>query len=104
MSFLEGAVSLIAAALVVVGLFTLVATWAAPRILEHRFMRWLVTGRRLAPTRANRALMACWAALIGGYLLLSVGGYYVLSVIVLVAWLPLAFVVIKRTWWPAPKA
>ena len=101
MSFLQIIVLVLAILLSSIGLFALVSAWVFPRLLDTSSMRWLVTGRRLAPTRANQTLMGAWALLMGSFFLLSVGGYRTLSYIAFAIWLPLAFVVLKRNFQPA---
>jgi len=101
-SFLQSIVFVLAVFLVTFGLFALIAAWASPGLLDSPFMRKLVTGNRLAPTRANQTLMGAWAMLIGGYFLLSIGGYRTLSYIAFAIWLPLAFIVLRRSFWSAP--
>jgi hypothetical protein len=79
-----------------VGATGLIAAWITPSLLERPILRWLFTGRRLAPTRSNRTLMSLWALLVGGYLMLSVLGYQTASFIILALWLPLGLLVLKR--------
>ena len=86
------------------GLLALLAAWTAPRILERPFARWMITGKRLEPTRNNQILMSVWAVLFGSYLLLVSLGHPVLGLVALGAWLPVALIVIKRTYWPATQA
>lgn len=88
--------TVLAGFLVVFGLLVLVLGWCAPGLLEGRFVRWLVTGRHLAPTHPNRQLMSMWAILFGTYLLLSASGYYTASYLAFAAWLPFAVVVFRR--------
>jgi len=101
LSFLQTVTASLAAFLVLSGLYALVAAWTFPNLLDTPVMRWLITGKRLAPTRANRTLTSVWAVLIGSFFLLSLGGYRTLSYIAFAAWLPLALIVLKRTFWPA---
>ncbi len=102
MNFLPALVFACALFLVAIGFFALIAAWASPGLLITPFMRWLFTGKRLAPTRANQILMGAWAVLIGGYFLLSIGGYRTLSYFAFAAWLPLALIILKRRFGPAP--
>ena len=97
MSFLQPIVFALAIVLTSMGLFVLVSAWAFPRLLETPSMRWLVTGKRLQPTQANQVLMGAWSLLIGSYFLLSVGGFRTLSYIAFAAWLPIAFLVLRRS-------
>ena len=101
MSFLQTVIFSLAIVLAATGTFAIVAAWTSPGLLDSPIMRWTVTGKRLAPTRKNQTLMGAWALLLGSYFLLSVGGYRTLSYIAFAAWLPLAIIVLKRSFWPA---
>ena len=91
----------LACSLVLVGVAALIATWFTPSLMDRPFMRTMLTGRRLRPTRSNRILMSVWTILIGLYTALSVLGYRMPSLIVFAAWVPFAYVVLKRTYWPS---
>lgn len=104
MNALEAIMFLLASSCVVLGVFTLVSAWFAPKLLSTSFMKWMTTGSRLAPTRANRTLMAIWAMLIGSYLILVALRYTTLSFVVFAAWLPFGVVVVKRTFWPSTES
>ena len=90
--------------LIATGLLALLAAWTAPGLLDRPFARWMITGKRLEPTRNNQILMSAWAVLFGGYLLLVSLGHPVLGLVALGAWSPVAIIVIKRTHWPATQA
>ena len=104
MEFLKTLSATGGALLIVTGLLALVAVWTFPRALQTPFARWMITGKRLAPTRNNQILMSVWAFLFGCYLLLFSLGHQVLGLIALVVWLPFGITVIKRTYWPATEA
>ena len=82
--------------LIATGTIALVFAWLAPTLLDPPFLRWMITGKRLAPTRANRTLMASWAVLMGCYLLLSSLGYRTLSLIAVAVCLAVGVVVLRR--------
>ena len=90
--------------IVLVGIFSLVAAWFAPSVLATPFMRWMVTGRKLAPTRANQTLMSIWSILLGTYIVVSLSGYLVVGIIVFFLWLPFGVMVLRRTFWSVDKA
>jgi uncharacterized membrane protein YjfL (UPF0719 family) len=89
---------------VVVGVFSLLAAWFAPRTLATPFMRWLTTGRSLEPSRDNQTLMAVWSILLGTFLVLAVSGQSTLGLAVFMLWLPVGIVVIRRRFWPSSRA
>lgn len=104
MNILEAVVLLLASFCVVLSVFTLVSAWFAPKLLSTPFMKWMTTGARFAPSRANRTLMAIWGILVGTYLILLALRYTMLSFVVFAAWLPFGLVVVKRTFWPSTEA
>lgn len=104
MEFLKTISAACALFLMTAGLFALVAAWISPRFLERPLLRWMITGKRLAPTQGNQRLMACWAILLGCHLLLLWLGHPALGLMVLVLWLPFGIVVFKRTHSPATGA
>lgn len=103
-----GALRIIAVVLagssVVFGIISLLAACFAPKLLASPFMRWMTTGRRLAPDRENQTIMAVWAILLGAYIILATTGHTRLGLAVFVAWLPFGVVVLRRTYWPASRA
>lgn len=103
MNTLEPVALLLASFCVALGMFTLVSAWFAPKLLSTSFMKWMTTGRRFAPTRANRTLMGIYGMLIGSYLILLALRYTMLSFVVLAAWLPFGLVAVKRTFWPSTE-
>lgn len=72
------------------GAIGLVLTQWAPRVMDLPFMRWMVTGRHLEPSRRNRILASAWALLGGTYIFLSASGYVIPALVVFVAWMPVA--------------
>lgn len=97
-------VLVLSACLILFGIAALLGTWLAPSFMDRRFMRHMLTGWRLEPSRSNRVLMSIWATLIGGYLALAMLEFRMASLVVLAAWLPFAFVVLKRTWRSPPTS
>ena len=104
MSLLQPIASWLSSTLVLIGLASLIATWLMPSVLERPLLRWLITGRRMAPSRYNRTLISVWAIAIGCYILLSVLGYRTASFIAFVIWVPLAIMVLSRLRLPADQA
>ena len=96
MSLLQTIAIWLSSTLVLIGLASLIATWLMPSVLERPLLRWLITGRRMAPSRYNRTLISVWAIAIGCYILLSVLGYRTASFIAFVIWVPLAIMVLSR--------
>jgi hypothetical protein len=90
--------------LIASGSLVLLASLISPRLLRTQFMRWMVFGNRLEPTRSNQVLIAIWAMLFGGGLLLFMHGYRTLSFIAFLAWAPVTAIMFKRMWWPATQA
>lgn len=86
--------------LVAFGLVTLAMAWLAPRALDTRFMRWMLTGERLEPTRRNRVMASAGSILSGVYILLTVSRHVVLALLALVAW-ALITVLLRRARTPA---
>ena len=86
------------ALIVLIGAFSLIAAWFAPNALATPFMRWMVTGRKLEPTRSNQSLMSVWSILIGTYMLAALSGHMIASMIVFVVWLPFGAMVLRRTY------
>ena len=84
MSLLQTIAIWLSSTLVLIGLASLIATWLMPSVLERSLLRWLITGRRMAPSRYNRTLISVWAIAIGCYILLSVLGYRMASFIAFV--------------------
>ena len=95
MTILPVIIVVLAAFLVLVGLLTLILAWFAPRFLDHPTLQWLITGKRIPPTRANRTLGSIWAILIGSFFLLSLSGQHTISYIVFAAWVPFAVAVLR---------
>ena len=104
MEFLKVVTAAIGVYLLLAGLLALIAVWISPGLLEKPFARWMITGKRLAPTRNNQVLMSVWAILLGCYLLLISLGYQVLGFVALAVWLPFGIAAIKRTYWPTAEA
>jgi hypothetical protein len=104
MEFLKTLAAASGAILIVTALIALTALWLSPGLLQRPFARWMITGKRLAPTRSNQVLMSVWAFLFGCYLLLFSLGHKVPGLIALAVWLPFGITVIKRTYWPATEA
>ena len=61
MSLLQTIAIWLSSTLVLIGLASLIATWLMPSVLERPLLRWLITGRRMAPSRYNRTLISVWA-------------------------------------------
>ena len=72
--------------LIAFGLVTLAMTWLAPRALDTRFMKGMLTGERLEPTRRNRALASAGSVVFGTYIWFTVGGLVVPALLALAAW------------------
>jgi hypothetical protein len=104
MSLVQTVLVTLSSFLVLVGAFGLIAAWVTPSLLDGPVLRWLITGKRLAPTRSNRTLMSLWAMLIGCQTILTVLGYRAASLIVFAIWLPFAVLVLKRLWLAAKEA
>jgi hypothetical protein len=100
MEWLKYTGMVMAAFLVVFGLVTLVMAWLAPRSLDTPFMKGMLTGERLLPTRRNRVLASAGSVLFGTYLWLALASYAVPALLVAAAWLAVT-VLLRRARTPA---
>ena len=104
MEILKILIAVLSSFLVLGGIVALAGTWLAPNFMDRPWIRRIVTGDRLDPSRSDRTIMSIWTILIGSYLMLSMLGQSTLSYVVFVAWLPFAFIVLKRTFGSRTKA
>jgi len=95
MSLLPALLLGFAAILVASGLFTLVSAWMFPNVLDRPFLRWMSTGKVLAPTRSNRTLVGLSSLVFGGYCGFLALNYRTPSLLLLLAWFPLAFMMFR---------
>ena len=96
-------IAALSALLICGGMFALVATFVSPGFMDRPVMRRLLIGR-LQPTRSNKIIMSIWSILIGSYMMLAMLEQRTLSYIAFAAWLPFAFIVLKRSFQPSAKA
>ena len=85
---------------ITLGMFLLATAWLCPGALASPRMQRLTTGRRLAPTRGNRTLVAVSAIACGGYFVLFALSFHAASLALLAVWLSVLAVLLRRTYWP----
>ena len=103
MEWLKYTALALASFLIVFGLVALAMTWLAPRMLDTRFMRGMLTGQRLEPTRMNRTLASAGSVIFGTYIWLSIHWFVVPALLVLAVWMVITLL-LRRARTPVPPS
>jgi hypothetical protein len=81
---------------ITLGMLLLATAWLCPGALASPRMQRLTTGRRLAPTRGNRTLVAVSTIACGGYFVLFALAFDVASLALLAVWITVLAVLLRR--------